>query len=193
MLSATMLPDAALEKLKEAQAHRRLVAFHQWDDDPSIFCVGFVKQINEDSVLFEEVGVCGEPDEDQLVAMAEIVWLDFETNYLKGLEILHPIYENLIGGKPTAGIKATNTRAITQALKAAADQGEAITFRVDKESVDAIVNAVEGDYFSYTKIEDGGHPNGVCWVRIDVVKEVRRKTDRQIADLYLYNLHRSPK
>ncbi len=187
-----MLPTPILEKLKESQANRRLVAFHKWDDDPSIFCVGFVKQINGDSILFEEVGVCGRPDEDQLVPMGEIVWLDFETDYLKGLEILHPIYQDLIGEKPAAGVKATNTQAITRALKTAAGQGEAITFRVDKENVDAVVNAVDGDYFSYTEIEDGGHPNGVCWIRIDVVKEVKRKTDRQIADLYLYQLRRLP-
>lgn len=181
-----MLPTAVLDKLVKAKEDHRLVAYHRWQDDPTIFLVGFVLEVGEDSVHFQQVDSAGRLDDKEWVPMSDIVWLDFETDYLKGLELLHPVHDALVGYKPSAGIKATNTQAIRKALISACANGESVTFRVDKESIDGLVNAVDGDYFSYTEIEDGGRPNGVCWIRIEVVKEVKRKTDRQIADLFLY-------
>lgn len=184
------LPQPVLDKLREAMETRRLVAFHQWEDDPMIFLVGFVTRLDTDRIFFAEVGVSGRPDEDTEVAIDDLVWLDFDTEYLRGLEILHPVNEKLIGPKPAAGIKATNTQAIRKALVKACERSEVVTMKIDKESIEALVSAVDGDFFCYTPLEDGGRPNGMCWLRIEVVKQLILGTDREIASRFLYERRR---
>ncbi|HJP82831.1 MAG TPA: hypothetical protein VJ835_04930 [Fimbriimonadaceae bacterium] len=135
----------------------------------------------------------GGPDEELSVPLDEIVWFDFDTDYLRGLEKLYLRHSEIIGPKPSAGLKVTNTEAIRMALVNAVAQQAAITFRIDKESIDAIPIEVEGNYFNYIQLEDGGRPDGAFWLRIDVVKELKMGSDRQIADRYLYDLWQSHK
>jgi len=182
-----MLPKPLLARIQKAFDKRRLVAYHCWDDDPTIFLVGFVTAIHESRIVFDQVGPGGRPeDKNDSVDMDDIVWMDFDTDYLNGLELLHPVYEDLIGMKPTAGLKATNLPAVRKALTEAALSGEAVQMVISKEKHDAIIQAVEGDFFSYITLRDGGRPDGLSWTKIEVVTRIDRKTDRQIADRFLY-------
>lgn len=181
-----MLPEPILKQLKSAQSDKHLVAYHCYDDDPTIFIVGFVEEIKSDRLIFQMVGTNGEPEyKTDVVAMADIQWLDFDTEYLKGLEKLYPVYNDLIGKKPTAGIRASNREAITRNLKEALRKDEIVLIEVDKETRDVLVRDVAEPFFAYTEIRDGGHPDGVSWLKIDHIKVLKRKTDRQIADHYL--------
>lgn len=181
-----MLPEPILKQLSNALTDRRLVAYHCYDDDPTIFIVGFVEEIKSDRIIFQMVGTNGEPEyKTDVVAMADIQWLDFETEYLKGLEKLYPVYNDLIGKKPTAGIRAANREAITRNLKEALRNGEIVLIEVDKETRDVLVREIAEPFFAYTQIRDGGQPDGMSWLKIDHIKVLKRKTDRQIADRFL--------
>lgn len=184
-----MLPDPILKQLAAAQTDRRLVAYHCYDDDPTIFIVGFVEEIKSDRIIIHMVGPHGEPEyKTDVVAMADIQWLDFDTEYLKGLEKLYPVYNELIGKKPTAGIRAANREAITRNLKDALRKNEIVLIEVDKETRDVLVREVAEPFFAYIEIRDGGQPDGISWLKIDHVKVLKRKTDRQIADRFLLDL-----
>ncbi len=131
-----MLPDQILVKIKEARVQGRLIGYHKWDDDPTFFLVGFVQAIESDRILFEQVGTQGEPENKTDVAMMEkIIWLEFETDYLLGLEKLYPVYDELIGRKPSAGIRVTRAEAIEKNLRVASSTREAVTINIGDQKL----------------------------------------------------------
>ncbi len=181
-----MLPQPILDQLQNAKDGHRLVAYHCWDDDPSIFVVGFVEDIKSDRVIFDMVGLCGEPEEEtDVVPMDKIQWVDFDTEYLRGLERLYPVYEQLIGKKPSSGIRVSKESSILKNLREAKENQEIVLIEMDKGTRDVLVRDIAEPFFAYTEIRDGGQPDGISWLKIDHIKVLKRKSDRQIADKFL--------
>jgi hypothetical protein len=121
------LPEPIIQSLRSAMAERRLVAYHKWGDDPTIFLVGFIEEVKSDRILFDQVGTQGEPENEiDVVDMESIQQLDFDSDYLRGLEKLFAVYDELIGKKPSAGIRATRHADIVKNFQSAKNSGEAV-------------------------------------------------------------------
>ena len=181
------LPSPIIEKLREAATNRKLVAYHKWGDDPTIFLVGFVEELKSDRILFDQVGTHGEPeDEIDIVDMDLIQWLDFDNDYLRGLEKLYAVYDRVVGKEPGAGIKATRRSAIESNLAAVKGTGEVVLLELQDEKRDCLVHDTADDFVCYTELRDGGRPDGVSWMKVELIRVLKRKSDRQLADQYLF-------
>lgn len=181
------LPSQILDKLRQAKFERRLVAYHKWGDDPTIFLVGFVEELKSDRIHFDQVGTQGEPENEvDIVDMDMIQWLDFDTDYLRGLEMLYPVYNEVVGKMPGAGIKVTRRPAIESNLAAVKGTGEVVLLELQDQKKDCFVHDTADDFVCYTELRDGGRPDGVSWMKVELIRVLKRKSDRQLADQFLF-------
>lgn len=176
------------EWLAKARESGDLVAYHKWSDDPSIFLVGFVREIREKTVLFDDVTSLGRRDTPNEAAYTDLHGLHRGSAYLLGLAGLHREFAN---EEMAEGKNARSAKTILAALRRAAGTEELISFwDEESERFTAFVREVADGFAKLEIVLDGGISDGEYLYRLDRIKRVRHGSSHELADRWLYD-HRS--
>jgi hypothetical protein len=185
----TTFIEEMVATLRAAKKAGRLVAVHKWDDEPDIFVVGYVSEIEDDAAEFWWVDSKGRDDDDVIsrVAFDKIVRLSVDTFYLRKLERLHLNIE-AVYSKVTRARQTKLQKGILGALAAAAQTGEAVELGVVGENrpVEAFVVEAQASHARLRPVSDEFGIDGVWVIRMDQIQSVRRGSEGLAATLFLF-------
>lgn len=171
-----MAHEEIFRELADAQAAGEMVAFHKWGDDPSIFLVGFVRDLSPTSATFELIAGNGAFDEVFKAPLRLIHSIDRGTLYLWRLKVL---YEQ--GHTPDKDLRrATKPTEVRSLLEEAAREGFIVRIWTSvRDSDDCRVLSVGEETVVLTRIVDGGPAEGRTVVRLKRIQEVRYGEDER--------------
>jgi len=180
--------DSVLKLLNEAKESGELVGIHQWDDDPSIFLVGFVLECRPKLVVMRDVGTCGEVDEERReLDPNDIVRVQTRNQYLERIRVLYENHDRITWpGHSFFGIDPTDQlRLLTEAV----DEGRFVTIwgheeTDDDSSVSGIPVKVEGECLLFRPMLDDGTFDGEILYRLSDIAKVEAGGDGQAADAF---------
>lgn len=172
-----------LRQLEAAWRTGELVGFHKWSDDPSIFLVGFVRSVDENTAKFLTVDLCGRNEQDVEVPLSELEAISRGSAYLMGLTYLNGLSENI---PQTNGRVSRAPQTRLQALHRALEAGTVVFLEfLSGDHYYFLVKDIDREFVVLETLVDG-MPDGVFTKRIDQIDFVREGSDREIAEFVLY-------
>ncbi len=162
--------DEIVRELEECQASGEFVAYHKWGDDPDIFIVGVVQELDGTKAVFCGVDQRGQFEpEDDAVPLRRIHTIHRGTAYLWRLRVL-----NEMG--PTAFEKRIGkTRGeIRSILENAAQRGAIVRIWTSAHDADDyLIHAVGEETVAASNVLDGDQSDGRYVFRLRRIVKVR--------------------
>lgn len=159
--------------LMHSARERRLVAYHRCDQEPGFFCVGWFLRFEEGEAIFRDVPKDVFSDEEVVVSLQEIEWIQTDTPYLRGLEQLY------VGGEAIAtgmdGRLYTELEYVETLLRDAWESGRVIEIALEDDEFNcAQVLDVDQDAALIQEFFlDDASAMGTRWCRIPSIWAVR--------------------
>jgi hypothetical protein len=164
--------EALRQELVECQQTGEMVEFHRWDDDPSIFVVGTVLEIDKDGVITRDFDPQGlvEPDLNP-ISLKSIAGIARNTEYLQRLQLLHD-HQGQEFAEGQKREKATKRADVKAMLERAMRDHRVVTIQGPDDKIHALVRRCGDGFVLLEELDELGRLDGTSLWRFRQIKTV---------------------
>jgi hypothetical protein len=159
--------EKLLSVLRHCREHREMLAVHLWDDDPTIFIVGYVLGIGKESFTLEDIDSAAVAASISEIELSRVVRFHIGSAYLRRVDTLYrnraEIYQPIEPlGQFGQGVLFADT------LRMALQRRWIVTLKdYKKQTLTGFVTEVGEDFVGIEVIVEDGQADGVFAVGLD--------------------------
>ncbi len=172
-------------KLQEWKDSKQIVAFCPWEDRGAMLC-GYVADVDESTVTFDEIGTCGQPDGQDVCRYKTLTYVYELKEYgdrLKNLKDFKPtLPDEIIWVAKRSEVR----RMVTEASRT--QEIVDVTFKEDHSRVSVKVLAFDGKWMHLHIFNESISSSHEDIQRISAIHSIAWRNRSTEADEYLLNL-----